>query len=371
MLDHRDLRRRPAPGEAAEPEEAEEDRARGSGSYRSARFGQERRICSVAASSRCDHFRPASPLAAAWLLAALARGRRLGRVRRLGVPPPGCASFSQPGRRPGSAIAELGGSPATASATSTRTATAIACEESFGPVQRLRDDRLQPESGSSSTGPSRCHPPPTSPRARRFACLLRQPSLRRRPASAQRSTASSPGPTTGRAHRCRARRSQAPDRARLIWKRRRATIVPRDRYYAAFEEAVPISTLRPPTSAPPSARPKSPCRYRASAANFVADHAAVVDFAHPPLVDQEVGVADHLGEGEEGLGDGDVAPDRLRQLVAGARPLRDQLEDLLLAPLVSWRGGSSIRATWSTTGSPWPGRTISAGISRVLRIDSM
>ena len=45
-------------------------------------------------------------------------------------------------------------------------------------------------------------------------------------------------------------------------------------------------------------------------------------------------MADHLGEGEEGLGDGDVAPDRLRQLVAAARPLGDQPVDLLLAPLV-------------------------------------
>ena len=65
-----------------------------------------------------------------------------------------------------------------------------------------------------------------------------------------------------------------------------------------------------------------------------ADHLAVVDLAHPALVDQQVDVADHLGEGEEGLGDGDVAPDRLGDLVAGARPLGDQAVDLLLAPLV-------------------------------------
>ena len=76
----------------------------------------------------------------------------------------------------------------------------------------------------------------------------------------------------------------------------------------------------------------------ATLGRFVADHAAVVGFAHPAFVDQQVGVADHLGEGEEGLGDGDVAPDRLRQLVAGARPLGDQAVDLLLAPLVARRG---------------------------------
>ena len=57
-------------------------------------------------------------------------------------------------------------------------------------------------------------------------------------------------------------------------------------------------------------------------------------FAHPAFVDQQVGVADHLGEGEEGLGDGDVAPDRLGDLVAAARPLGDQAVDLLLAALV-------------------------------------
>jgi hypothetical protein len=40
---------------------------------------------------------------------------------------------------------------------------------------------------------------------------------------------------------------------------------------------------------------------------FVADHLAVVRFLRPLLVDQEVGVTDHLGEGEESLGYGDVA----------------------------------------------------------------
>ncbi len=31
---------------------------------------------------------------------------------------------------------------------------------------------------------------------------------------------------------------------------------------------------------------------------------------------------------------------------------------------------SSISATWSVIGSPWPGSTISAGISRVFKSDS-
>jgi hypothetical protein len=45
-------------------------------------------------------------------------------------------------------------------------------------------------------------------------------------------------------------------------------------------------------------------------------------------------MADHLGESEEGLGDGDVAPDRLGDLVGVAGLLGDQLVDLLLAPVV-------------------------------------
>src|SRR5690349_15938425 len=60
----------------------------------------------------------------------------------------------------------------------------------------------------------------------------------------------------------------------------------------------------------------------------------VLDFPDPAFVDQQIGVADHLGEGEEGLGDGDVAPDRLCDLVAGAGLVGDQAVDLLLAALV-------------------------------------
>jgi hypothetical protein len=42
---------------------------------------------------------------------------------------------------------------------------------------------------------------------------------------------------------------------------------------------------------------------------FVANDVAATHFPHLSLIDQEIGVADHLGEGEEGLGDGDVASD--------------------------------------------------------------
>src|SRR5215218_7055261 len=68
---------------------------------------------------------------------------------------------------------------------------------------------------------------------------------------------------------------------------------------------------------------------------FVADHRVVIYFPHPPFVDEQVGVAYHLGEGEEGLGDGDVAPERLGDLVAAAGALGDQAVDLLLAAVVA------------------------------------
>ena len=84
-----------------------------------------------------------------------------------------------------------------------------------------------------------------------------------------------------------------------------------------------------------------------------------------PAVDQQVDVADHLREGEEGLGDGDVAPELLGELVGGARPLGDQAAQLLLAPLGASRSARRSAPTWSVIGSPWPGSTISAGSSRV------
>ena len=80
-------------------------------------------------------------------------------------------------------------------------------------------------------------------------------------------------------------------------------------------------------------------------------------------------MAEHLGERQVGLRDRDVAEQRLRELVAGARLLGDQAVDLLgAARWISKR--SSISATWSVIGSPWPESTISAGSSRVFRSDS-
>src|SRR5215211_9228412 len=48
-------------------------------------------------------------------------------------------------------------------------------------------------------------------------------------------------------------------------------------------------------------------------------HRAVLglELTHQPGIDEQIDMADDLRQGEEGLGHGDVAPHRLRQLVRG------------------------------------------------------
>ena len=60
----------------------------------------------------------------------------------------------------------------------------------------------------------------------------------------------------------------------------------------------------------------------------------MLDLLHAPLVGEQVEVAEHLGQGQVGLRDGDVAPQRLRDLVGRARPLGEQPVDLVGAPAV-------------------------------------
>src|SRR5882724_12761915 len=57
------------------------------------------------------------------------------------------------------------------------------------------------------------------------------------------------------------------------------------------------------------------------AGRLVANDPSVLDLTHPSVVDQQVEVADHLREGEERLGDRDVAPQRLGQVIARPRLL--------------------------------------------------
>ena len=110
--------------------------------------------------------------------------------------------------------------------------------------------------------------------------------------------------------------------------------------------------------------------YSAAQAASKYDHAVALDLAHAAVVQQQVDVAEHLGERQVGLRDRDVAEQRLRELVAGARALGDQAVDLLRPPCGGTRSRSSISVTWSVIGSPCPESTISAGSSRVLRSDS-
>ena len=76
-------------------------------------------------------------------------------------------------------------------------------------------------------------------------------------------------------------------------------------------------------------------------------------------------MAEHLGQRQVRLRDGDVAPQRLRDLVRGARAARRS------AGGSSRRAGGAARSArrsasrWSVIGSPWPGSTSSTSISRV------
>src|SRR5215210_7198116 len=65
-----------------------------------------------------------------------------------------------------------------------------------------------------------------------------------------------------------------------------------------------------------------------------ANHLTGGKLVHASLIGVQVDVPEHLREGQERLGDGDVAPQLLGDLIGGARPLRDQLEDLLRPPPV-------------------------------------
>ena len=65
------------------------------------------------------------------------------------------------------------------------------------------------------------------------------------------------------------------------------------------------------------------------AGRLVANYLSVLHLTHASVVDQQVEVADHLREGEERLGDRDVAPQRLCQVIARPRLLGDQAVELL------------------------------------------
>ena len=78
---------------------------------------------------------------------------------------------------------------------------------------------------------------------------------------------------------------------------------------------------------------------------------------HAAVLEQQVDVAEHLGQRQVGLGDRDVAPQRLGDLVGGARLLLDQAARSCSRAARAGRSARRSASTWSVTGSPWPGRT--------------
>src|SRR5262245_34509959 len=65
-----------------------------------------------------------------------------------------------------------------------------------------------------------------------------------------------------------------------------------------------------------------------------ANQVAVMGLASTPVRDQQVDVAQHLREGQERLGDRDVAPQLLGDLIRGAGTLADQAKDPIRATAV-------------------------------------
>src|SRR5436190_21073825 len=55
-----------------------------------------------------------------------------------------------------------------------------------------------------------------------------------------------------------------------------------------------------------------------------ANQVSIAHLTDAPIGDQQIDVADHLGQGEEGLRDRDIPPELLRDLVRRSRAFLDQ-----------------------------------------------
>ena len=99
-------------------------------------------------------------------------------------------------------------------------------------------------------------------------------------------------------------------------------------------------------------------------------HAVALVLADAAIGEQQVHVAEHLREREERLRHGDVAPERLRHLVRGARAAPPPGGGSCPPGGDASRSARSISVRWSWTGSPCPGSTSSTSISRVSRSES-
>ena len=107
-----------------------------------------------------------------------------------------------------------------------------------------------------------------------------------------------------------------------------------------------------------------------SARGLEAHDAVLLDLDDRARVEQQVDVAEHLGQRQVGLGDRDVAPQRLRELVGGARPLGDEARDLLRRGARARARRSSMSARWSVDRLAVARRRRPAGPSRASRAAS-
>jgi len=80
-------------------------------------------------------------------------------------------------------------------------------------------------------------------------------------------------------------------------------------------------------------------------------------------------VAEYLGDGQVGLGDGDVPHSDRASSYALGRPREISCSSLLHLWLCMTKR-CSISPRWSVMGVPWPVRMTSSSVSRVSSIDS-
>ena len=108
-------------------------------------------------------------------------------------------------------------------------------------------------------------------------------------------------------------------------------------------------------------------RRRALAHRLEADHPAGLALGHLAAIEQQVDVPEHLAERQVGLRHGDVAPQRLRDLVRGARPLARSARGSCARGARASRSARRSAPRGRRTGSPWPGSTSVERPSRASR----
>ena len=119
-----------------------------------------------------------------------------------------------------------------------------------------------------------------------------------------------------------------------------------------------------------AARSRTSSTSSSSAHRLEADHPAGLGSATSPRSTSRSTWPSTSRQREERLRDRDVAPHAPARSRARSAAARRSARGSSRARRSCMAKRSSISAAWSPIGSPWPGRTISIGISRVSRIDS-